>query len=292
MLNFLTILTRFAQEGQEYALTADAEPFWDIFTVAMTVLGLAILAGWLFCFGGFTALRRAPVRRHRMPAGLPVVLLGTWILMLTVLSGMLQSSSDASGRSRALYLGMAVLEIILIAVMLGLAYRLFARRIKGIGLNFRTLPKDAVWAALNLLGIYPLILTALWTTLQIGRLINPDFTLEVHESLQMLTNGGYVLRLLVAGFAVGIVPIFEEMLFRGFLQTQICSLTGRPWLAVVITSVIFSILHPTTHIAALFMLSCGLGYAYERSGSLFRPIFMHFLFNGVSVAMTVFMPSS
>ena len=36
--------------------------------------------------------------------------------------------------------------------------------------------------------------------------------------------------------------------------------------------------------AALFMLAMGLGYTYEKSGSLLQPIFMHALFNGVTVA--------
>jgi membrane protease YdiL (CAAX protease family) len=38
------------------------------------------------------------------------------------------------------------------------------------------------------------------------------------------------------------------------------------------------------------MLSCGLGYAYERSGSLLRPILMHIFFNSFSVVMTLLMP--
>jgi membrane protease YdiL (CAAX protease family) len=28
----------------------------------------------------------------------------------------------------------------------------------------------------------------------------------------------------------------------------------------------------------------GLGYSYEKSGSLLRPIFMHALFNGITIA--------
>jgi membrane protease YdiL (CAAX protease family) len=59
----------------------------------------------------------------------------------------------------------------------------------------------------------------------------------------------------------------------------------------VLTSLFFAILHPPTHIPALFFLSCGLGYAYERSGSLFRPILMHVFFNGFSVAVTVLQSS-
>jgi membrane protease YdiL (CAAX protease family) len=38
------------------------------------------------------------------------------------------------------------------------------------------------------------------------------------------------------------------------------------------------------------MLSIGLGYAYERSGSLLRPILMHVFFNGFNIAMSLLLP--
>jgi membrane protease YdiL (CAAX protease family) len=37
------------------------------------------------------------------------------------------------------------------------------------------------------------------------------------------------------------------------------------------------------HWPALFVLGVGMGYAYEKSGSLWRPIFIHALFNGVTI---------
>jgi membrane protease YdiL (CAAX protease family) len=125
----------------------------------------------------------------------------------------------------------------------------------------------------------------------VGRLfIGTDFSLEVHQTLDTLTDASVGLRTFVVIFAALIVPIFEELLFRGFFQTSLRSLSDSPWVAIVFTSIFFAILHPPSHIPALFMLSVGLGYAYERSGSLLRPILMHILFNGLSVTMTLLMP--
>jgi membrane protease YdiL (CAAX protease family) len=46
--------------------------------------------------------------------------------------------------------------------------------------------------------------------------------------------------------------------------------------------------HPNReHWPALFVLAMGLGYAYEKSGSLFRPIIMHAIFNGIMIAATL-----
>jgi membrane protease YdiL (CAAX protease family) len=175
--------------------------------------------------------------------------------------------------------------------MLIIARKTFARGVKGFGINRKKLIKDTPWAVINLLGTFPMILFGLWITLILGRLFaDTDFSLEVHQTLDTLADAGVGLKILVVIFAGLIVPVFEELLFRGFFQTTLRSLSNSPWAGIIITSIFFSILHPPTHIPALFMLSIGLGYAYERSGSLFRPILMHIFFNGLSVIMTLLIP--
>jgi len=175
--------------------------------------------------------------------------------------------------------------------MLIIASKSFARGLKGFGINRKTLIRDVPWAAINLLGIFPLILLGLWISFLAGRLfIGSDFSLEVHQTLDTLTDASIGLKTLVVIFAALIVPIFEELLFRGFFQTSLRSFSDSPWAAIVFTSIFFAILHPPTHIPALYMLSVGLGYAYERSGSLLRPILMHIFFNSFSIAMTLLMP--
>jgi len=41
------------------------------------------------------------------------------------------------------------------------------------------------------------------------------------------------------------------------------------------------------HWPALLVLSMSMGYAYEKSGSLFRPIFIHSIFNATSIIATL-----
>lgn len=273
------------------AVAASPEVFWTPGALLFCAVGLFFLFNWLFRYGGFRALRHAPVRRNRMVGFEPVVLLGVWLLLmpgLNLLITMMFADASAMFRQSLIYSAMAFLEVSLIAVMALAAHLMFARRLKGFGLRPRTLGKDAVFALAYLLAVYPLIMVALWAVLTLGRFLLKDFTIEVHESLTFLTeNTNPALTALLVLFSVLIVPIFEEMLFRGFLQTALRSLTRSPWAAIGLTSVLFSILHPPTHILALFFLSCGLGYAYERSGSLFRCILMHIFFNGISVAVTL-----
>lgn len=84
--------------------------------------------------------------------------------------------------------------------------------------------------------------------------------------------------------AIVVVPLTEEIFFRGLFQTMLRSYITKPWPAIIFASLVFVAFHENPqHWPALFAPSLCLGYAYEKSGSLFRPIFIHCLFNAMSV---------
>lgn len=89
---------------------------------------------------------------------------------------------------------------------------------------------------------------------------------------------------------VVIVPVMEELLFRGFLQTWLKQKWGRTK-AIVLTSLTFAAFHFSTTqglnnielLLSLFVLSCFLGFLYERQESLLASIALHATFNAVSI---------
>lgn len=93
---------------------------------------------------------------------------------------------------------------------------------------------------------------------------------------------------------VFLIPIIEEILFRGFLQT---SLRGyfSPWGAIFICSLIFALFHFSSSqgmnnfniLGSLFFLSLFLGFLRERQGNCLASIAMHTLFNGISIVMVL-----
>lgn len=91
---------------------------------------------------------------------------------------------------------------------------------------------------------------------------------------------------------VFIVPFIEELLFRGYLQNWIKT-KMETWKAVGLTSFIFACFHfaPSQGlgnielIISLFVLSCFLGYLYERQKSLWAPVCLHAIFNSLSIMM-------
>jgi membrane protease YdiL (CAAX protease family) len=81
------------------------------------------------------------------------------------------------------------------------------------------------------------------------------------------------------------------MLFRGHIQTILVRAfrggggsTGR-WTAVIVTSVIFALVHPLWMSPLIFLLALCLGYAYERTGNLWVAIFIHAMFNSIETAI-------
>jgi len=165
----------------------------------------------------------------------------------------------------------------------------FARGLKGFGLRPRNAVKDLAAAALTLTAVLPLIYGALAAVYWIGKLLNPDFAIQQHASLTALSDfPQWWMRAVIVFGAVLIVPLFEEVLFRGFLQSALTAQLRKPWISIGLTSGLFALMHPyPTNLLPLFILSVGLGYAYEKSGSLLRPIFMHILFNGINITFTL-----
>jgi membrane protease YdiL (CAAX protease family) len=97
---------------------------------------------------------------------------------------------------------------------------------------------------------------------------------------------------MMATLIVFVVPVIEEMLFRGFLQTRLNRSLGIEN-SIIFTSIIFSLFHFTAGqgvhnigiISALFLLSCFLGFIYERQNSLLAPIGLHCSFNAFTVLL-------
>jgi len=260
----------------------------DIFLLALCALGVMFLVYWLAGFSGPVSLARCPVRRNRLPVYLPFILMAVWVVV--VFDAMLMIDLAIAGlplwRQEVFkYLTLSIIELVLIVFLVCFGWQSFARRLAGFGLNPRTVASDFLAAIVNLVSVLPLVLLGIWLAIYLGRLfVGPDFEMQANEGLTVVVqNPQPLLRVLMFGFLIFIAPVFEEMLFRGMLQSVMRGLTSRPWEAIAITSVAFAVSHPHTHLPALFVLSCCMGYAYEKSGSLMRPIFIHALFNAASI---------
>jgi membrane protease YdiL (CAAX protease family) len=144
---------------------------------------------------------------------------------------------------------------------------------------------------------------------------------QEHELLKVLgESGNQGVRIALIFGAVVMAPFFEEYVFRGHVQTFLRELLIRAtfrraepepqhadisnagtlqygtlqyakpprsvawqtWLAIIVASAIFTSVHPLWMWPPIFFLALCLGYAYERTGSLWTTIAMHSLFNAIN----------
>jgi len=263
----------------------------DIFCVA----GIVLFGRWLLKTSfGRRALADSAPRRNNMPLYLPFIPLFIWFLLLMqTLSVTKIFLPDLADWQEVLLVNISlctssILTVVLIVVLVRFS---FARRLKGFGLNVKKIHKDFLSALINLLTIWPIVMFALVATIYAGELIwGQDFQMQRHEELESIALHPQIsVRILIIVTAVVVVPVFEEMLFRGLFQTMFRSFTRRAWLSILMSSGLFATVHLNIdHWPALFVLAICMGYSYEKSGSLFRPIFIHSFFNAISVISTLY----
>lgn len=92
-----------------------------------------------------------------------------------------------------------------------------------------------------------------------------------------------------------VVPIWEELFFRGFLYKWSRNRFGM-WAAIGLNAMIFGVVHmiPLQMLLAALM-GFALAWIYERSNSLWAPILMHMINNlivGVSTIWLIFIENS
>ena len=106
---------------------------------------------------------------------------------------------------------------------------------------------------------------------------------EAQESalIQLNSFPKYILSLVVIAF---LPALFEETYFRAGLQNIFTRWFKGPWVAIIVTSIIFSAIHLSYYgFLVRFALGMLLGIIYYYGGSLWLNVLLHFLFNGVQL---------
>jgi membrane protease YdiL (CAAX protease family) len=259
------------------------------------LIGVAFLGIWLLKTAfGTKALVYSPIRRNRMPFYLPLVPFLIWLFGMGIATYIQEGTFPVSQdwqQAVALNVNYTITAAIAMTIGLFLVRRYFVRGLKGFGLNPLNIPADFIGGIVNLVSIYPIVILAVVMTIYVGQHIwGPTFQLPQHEELKSLieySQPSARAAIIIATCIVG--PVFEEFLFRGLFQTLIRSYLNRPWAAIFISAILFASSHPnSSHQPALFCLGVCLGYSYEKSGSLWRPIFIHAFFNTSSIVSVLY----
>ena len=82
-----------------------------------------------------------------------------------------------------------------------------------------------------------------------------------------------------------LAPVLEELLFRGAIQGCLQARGKSPWMAIIVASLIFGVVHMNpAQIPFAFLLGMMFGWLYYRTGSLLPGIVGHILNNSIATA--------
>jgi membrane protease YdiL (CAAX protease family) len=154
------------------------------------------------------------------------------------------------------------------------------------GLRWTRWREDLAWLGLAFLAVLPIVFCAQWL---VSLTVVPE---EQNQPLLefWMKSPDVLPRILVAVMAVVFAPLAEEFIFRGYLYGVAKQFVGPLW-AGLAASLLFAAIH--VHLpafAGLFLLALALTLVYEISGSIWAPVLMHALFNGLSLVASLFWP--
>jgi len=114
--------------------------------------------------------------------------------------------------------------------------------------------------------------------------------MEIQTPVEGLAHEGNpaVVGLLVL-LIVGVIPVVEEVTFRGIVHGAVRKHLGRG-MAIAASSVVFAALHGRSPFLPILAIGILLAWVYERTGSILAPVAAHILHNGVVTGMVLAFP--
>lgn len=153
---------------------------------------------------------------------------------------------------------------------------------RDIGWTWKPLSTHLLWGT----GAYVAMLPVLLPTVLLVQRLLPQLPSPAHPiaGVASSVNPWWVTALLVLVASV-FAPLFEEVFFRGVLLNALWARTGSKWIAVIGSSLVFSVLHPQVYLGwiAVFVIGVLLGVLFVERRSLAPCIWMHALNNTLAL---------
>ena len=110
-----------------------------------------------------------------------------------------------------------------------------------------------------------------------------EYNRQVSAIIHLKNGWDYLLALIIMAF---LPALCEETFFRGGLQNFLTRGTDRPWLSIVIVSILFSLAHFSFYgFLSRFFLGIVLGALFHYSGKLWLSILAHFINNALAITV-------
>jgi len=145
-------------------------------------------------------------------------------------------------------------------------------------LMLAAIPCINLMAALNEMIVFPKCLSGLEQRPK-------DFEEAAQQTTKLFLNVDGIGGMFFNIFMIALLPALgEELIFRGLLQKVFAKWTGNVHVAIVITGFLFSLMHLQFYgFFPRWLLGVMFGYLLVWSGTIWLPIFAHFVNNAVAV---------
>ena len=144
-------------------------------------------------------------------------------------------------------------------------------------------PKYLLLVILAFVGI--MAINGVWS------LISSELDLSGQPDMLPMFGEGLSGLALALVLGAGVVPVAEEVFFRGFLYQGLRARWGVLW-AVVASSLVFAAVHMIPSVLLpILLMSLLMTWVYERSGSLWTSILLHASINGLAFIAAYLAPS-
>jgi membrane protease YdiL (CAAX protease family) len=250
--------------------------------------GALLLAGLVFAALGGFALPKGPIPmppRPDRPWSLldAVVVLALFPLGQLAIDPLLRALDLEAYPVLRASLRFSVPGLAAVVAVIVVLRRRYSRGLDAIGVPRVPTAVAVQQVLVGVLMVVPVTIIAAGISGWLGRVGAPPELLV--QELRPLIPIGDAERLGVFLCMAVIAPLVEELLFRGFVQEVCVQRLGAP-LGVLLTAVLFVLLHPAGGYAPLFVLALALGCAREATGSLHVCIGLHLAQNFVPALAT------
>lgn len=264
-------------------------PFPNWF-VALLAVGIVLTAIWIVrrvAYPRKFSLVRTPGRSNNLTP-LHLLALAMAVFLIVHAAGLVLSRFGLA-QDRQTILLMAMLQLLFLGGGLAVALMSFDLGLRrGMGFTLRRWRTGTVRGVIACLIALPaclgLLLLTHYVLAALGIEIHP-----AHLLLRAVRQTPLPWQVLICFMTIVLAPLSEEIVFRGLLQSMLRHYTRRPWVAILVTSALFAVMHYQvwSTIPSLMLLSVMLGYNYERTGRLLPSIVAHVTFNAVFIFQTL-----
>lgn len=235
-----------------------------------------------------------------------------WLLVAWLLSSLIVSLVIVLLRRLANYnavtdvIGMAIMQVVQLLLMLALVVIIperfgragrqrpsqtladqHQRRYRLLGVDRRPNCNDVIPLLASIGGYYLLGLIAT----AIASLVLPTDVMTQAQNVGFNNvNNGWWQAILIVFIMAAVTPVFEELIFRGFLLGRVQRLLGF-WPAALVVSLLFAVAHGQVNVGlTTFVLSMIACYGRKHTGAIWSGIGLHMAVNLVAASLVFVLP--